>query len=264
MNPTAIPFADVTWNPVTGCSFGCDYCYARNFVPTFYPHRLDEPLRRKKPARIFLGSMGDIFDDSFSDEFRDRVFTAVAATPQHTYLLLTKQAGEMAEYFSQRREITRIMSLMARDEDGYTKWPLPNLWLGVTVTNQLDAYERIPLLLNTPAAHRYVAFEPLTGPVEMNPSWLMHSGYDYPGAEKRIDYAYVGGLNPGKPLHEGGCEDELCADCPDYDEDCGLIALRSLRDQFEAAGVPWMYKHGSATPPLDGVVYDALPGEETP
>jgi protein gp37 len=122
----------------------------------------------------------------------------------------------------------------------------------VTVTNQADADERIPLLLDTHAAHRFVSVEPMLGPVELHPN--------YPSAGiTGLDLVIVGGKTPGKPLHEQGCTDELCADCPDYDEDCGLIALRSLRDQCEAAGTPLHYKHGGTNPPLDGVVYDWRP-----
>ena len=339
MNKTNIPWADLTWNPITGCTKGCDYCYARGiarrfsestpeqiaeseddfakfaecfsaekdnpemgsvfpfgFLPTIYPHRLDEPLSAKKPSRIYLGSMGDIFDPAFPDDFRDRIFATVATTPQHTYLLLTKQPEEMRRYMVERQSHHTTPPPWPRHGDE-TAHRLPNLWLGVTVTNQADADERIPLLLDTPAAHRWVSVEPMLGPVDLsrwiNPTGLsacahcdndekhylssryvqemepQDDGFMCPecgetrlltGWDNGLDWVVVGGQTPGKPLHEQGCTDEECADCPDYDNDCGLIAVRSLRDQCAEAGTPVFYKHGGAVPELDGVKHDAIGG----
>ena len=303
MNKTTIPWADFTWNPITGCTKGCDYCYARKvtarfgadplsdlamvrdrrrakgeafeavpadgpfpvgFCPTTYEHRLKEPLHRKKPAVIFLGSMGDLFDPAFSDEFRDKVISVVGAARQHTFVLLTKQPEGMRDY---------LRGLIGNDA-GWARrlaasnaithgvvgnvWPLFNLWLGVTVTNQTDADERIPLLLDTPAAHRFVSMEPMLGAVELGDYLYEMDGGDFGSSQVPLDAVIVGGKTPGHPLHDkdwgwyrktgGGWEDTL-------------PALRSLRDQCLAAGVPFHYKHGGTNPPLDGVVYDARPGD---
>jgi protein gp37 len=280
------------------------------FAPTVYPHRLEEPLRLKEPAHIFLGSMGDLFDPAFPDEFRDRVFAAVALASWHTFVLLTKQPGNM------RRYVTEVVA----DPQRYTKWasrgagqaraegvadtppprwPLRNLWLGVTVTNQADADERIPLLLDTPAAVRFVSIEPMLGPANLR--WLHYLDFDMDAlngvyghgpqwqapTKAKLDWVVVGGRTPGQPLHEQGTHvtrithphpgadliacmeaerDGLPLDEPVVTEH-GIVTMqthggtwvRSLRDQCAAAGVPFFYKHGGTTPALDGVVYDQFP-----
>ncbi len=292
MNRTTIPWADFTWNPTTGCTFGCEWCYARKvaarfggptpqdsrapgyrlahegdvfpygFAPTLYEHRLTEPLRRRKPATIFLGSMGDVFDPAIPDGFRDRIIRAIFAAKQHTFVILTKRAGEMHRY----------MTDFGPGVDYRDVKPLPNLVLGVSVTNQADADERIPLLLDTPAAMRMVSVEPMLGPVDFGEVWLTDCrecdnfgseaivGLNQAGQSlcrdacvkggslPHLDFVAVGGKTPGKPLHEQ--DDVVCGPSP-------LDALRSLRDQCAEAGVPFHYKAGSHNPPLDGVVYDA-------
>jgi len=282
MNRTSIPWADFSWNPTTGCTFGCEWCYARKvaerfgdkrhaaqwledvadfgpcfyaeadnpeassvfpvgFAPTAYIHRLDEPLRRKKPAVIFLGSMGDVSDPAIPDSFRFQVLDTVRAASWHTCVLLTKRAKEQAEW------IRRYYADRGCDV-------LPNLVIGVSATNQADADERIPLLLDTPAAKRMVSVEPMLGPVDLSRHWLGACNcYDagYPDHQV-LDFVAVGGKTPGAPLHEPmrGWR-HATGWYPTID------ALRSLRDQCAAAGVPFHYKHGGTNPTLDGVVYDA-------
>lgn len=336
LNKTNIPWADVTWNPITGCTKGCEYCYARaiakrfgggfqeyaaedecrakrgeafpyGFMPTVYEHRLDEPLRSKKPLRIFLGSMGDIFDPAFPDEFRDRIFARVGMCPAwpndagpdtgpctgaHTFLLLTKQPAEMHRYWSDPHRFMKIEEAMERE--GFTgetedlvfghnlgdalNWP--NLWLGVTVTNQADADERIPLLLDTPAAHRWVSVEPMLGAVDLTGvagplGQFVHTydalrgrhchhddGSQYTNELNKLDWVVVGGKTPGKPLH-GDDTLIMLKDNSAYCEGDEVLSyscemLRSLRDQCAEASVPFFYKHGGTIPELDGVKHDAL------
>ena len=300
MNATNIPWADFTWNPTTGCTFGCEWCYARGvaarfsctslggnegerlrvarlydkafethsrrpfpaeFYPTLYARRLDEPLRRKKPAVIFLGSMGDVFDPAIPDEFRDRIFATVAAAHWHTFVVLTKRAGAMRDYFTgyiaEFGVLQRVMSVM--------HGPMPaNLVIGVSVTNQADADERIPLLLDTPAAKRMVSVEPMLGPVDLDGLWGYAGSADSEQlAHWPIHFVAVGGKTPGKPLHEqddcgsrdASCDADYCSSR--MPNTCPASWLRSLRDQCLAAGVPFHYKHGGTNPALDGVVYNA-------
>jgi len=228
---------------------------AADFTPTCHPYRLSQPLDRKKPAIIFIGSMGDVFDPAIPDEFRDRIFATVAAAHWHTFVVLTKRAKEMKRYVTEMRLAGRGASALWRNHGIQTDsaWWLnnfPNLWLGVTVTNQADADERIPLLLDTPAAKRMVSVEPMLGPVDLGDYVWEHDERDY--GRDHLDFVVVGGKTPGKPLHEQhGLEWNTELGPSDY--------LRSLRDQCFAAGVPLHYKHGGTNPALDGVVYDWRP-----
>ena len=197
---SAIEWTDATWNPVRGCtqvSPGCANCYAETFAERFrgvsghpyeqgfdlrlVPEKLDEPTRWKKGKRIFVNSMSDLFQDGVPNAFIDQAFAVMARTPQHTYQLLTKRAERMQAYsatlaaIDPKARARRILGAMyeqhparnlvlANIDDahlgGFT-WPLPNVWFGVSVENQHFADERIPLLLLTPAAVRFISAEPL-------------------------------------------------------------------------------------------------------
>jgi protein gp37 len=182
---SAIEWCDATWNPTTGCtkiSPGCAHCYietttpfrmqGRKFVHGHIPlklhdGRLEQPLRWKKPKRIFVNSLSDLFHADVPDSFIDRVFAVMALTPQHTYQLLTKRPDRMLAYLGVDRFelVERIESQLweMHTEDttnAVGRWPLPNVWLGVSVENQ-DFLKRIDLLKDTPAAVRFVSFEPL-------------------------------------------------------------------------------------------------------
>lgn len=165
MGDTKIDWAEKVWNPVTGCSkvsSGCKNCYAERmskrlagragypedgFKVTLHPDKLEEPRRWRKPSRIFVCSMGDLFHEDVPFAFVDKVIRNIRLSPQHIFLMLTKRPHSMKEYFEQIGEV-------------------PNLMLGVSVEDQKTADERIPLLLETPAAKRFVSYEPALGPVD--------------------------------------------------------------------------------------------------
>jgi protein gp37 len=206
MAATSIQWCDVVWNPTTGCrkvSPGCKHCYAEGVADRFWatqyppvparhacahpletrprrftdvqvhPDRLDQPLRWREPRRVFVNSMSDLFHEDIPDGFIADVFGVMAAAPQHTFQVLTKRPERMREMLSAFWfEMGVAEGLAAWVEDGKVAdpgvgWPLPNTWLGVSVEDQERADERIPLLLETPAAVRFLSCEPLLGPVDL-------------------------------------------------------------------------------------------------
>lgn len=141
-----------------------------------------EPLKRKKPTMYFVNSMGDLFHEDVPDAWIDRVFAVMALCPQHTFQVLTKRSARMREYF-RNRTATEVITRWAKEGEklrgdiGYDyiiendRTALPNVWLGVSAEDQTRADERIPDLLATPAAVRFVSAEPLLGPVDVS-AWL--------------------------------------------------------------------------------------------
>ena len=171
---TGIEWADATWNPVTGCtkvSPGCKHCYAerhwarlsapgqpyagRKFTDVaLHRERLEQPLRWLRPRRIFVNSMSDLFHEDVPDEFIWRVFMVMREAARHTFQVLTKRPVRMYQFlFDHWPQIA--------------DFPLENVWLGVSVENQQTAEERIPVLLDTPAAVRFVSLEPLLEQVRL-------------------------------------------------------------------------------------------------
>jgi protein gp37 len=198
-----------------------------------------KPLSWKRPRRIFACSMSDLFHEALPDEAIDRVFAVMALCPQHTFQVLTKRPERMRRYLSQAQgniwdammglPSRRVNYVVMRDGNPVIQaapgWPLPNVWLGVSVEDQQRADERIPLLLETPAAKRFLSCEPLLGPVDLWPKLI--GGVNVPG----LDWVIVGGESGkgARPMH------------PDW--------ARSLRDQCQAAGVPFFFKQwGSCLP----------------
>lgn len=198
---TDIEWCDATWNPMTGCSpisEGCEHCYARalarrfddklgytadghgSFWPRFHPERLDQPLHWRKPRRIFVCSMSDLFHEAFDYQQVDLVRDVMRHRPQHTFMVLTKRPEAMRKYV--------------------TEWSAfsPNVLLGVTAENQQRADERIPVLLDTPAAVRFVSLEPLLGPVDLTP-WSHEWNSSFLGGPRSsLDWVIVGGeTGPG-------------------------------------------------------------------
>lgn len=174
MTRTKIEWSDYSWNPVTGCSKvseGCRFCFARrmagrlagrcgypeaphHFDVTLHPDRLDQPLHWKKPRMIFVCSMSDLFHKDVPDNFRDRIFDVMAATPQHTYQVLTKRPKEMNLFLNHHYYAYTL-----------TK-PLPNVWLGISIENQGAADKRREYLRSVSAAVKFVSYEPALGPVD--------------------------------------------------------------------------------------------------
>lgn len=258
---TRIEWTDATWNPVTGCtkvSEGCDHCYAETiahrfagtaaypngFDVTLRPERLDQPLRWRRPRRIFVNSMSDLFHKDVPDEYIARVFAVMALAPQHTFQVLTKRPGRMRSLFTSV-DFWRTVGYICDDAGNPDVapdrlHPAPNVWLGVSVENQKWADVRIPQLLVTPAAVRFLSCEPMLAPVTLDLiryfdadcsgcSGIQSPAHDKscgnePGEHWGIDWVIVGGESGphARPMH------------PDW--------ARSLRDQCVAAGVAFHFK----------------------
>lgn len=247
-----IEWTDATWNPIVGCSVkspGCINCYAMKMArrielmgnaphyagtttmsktgPVYNGHvaqapekTLLEPLRWKKPRRIFVNSMGDLFHENVPDEWIDKAFAVMALCPQHQFQVLTKRAERMRDYVTRAGGGERFDGIWRAQFDvkpayGHScyDWPLPNVWFGVSAERQQEWDERKEHLRATPAAVHFASFEPLLGTI-IEPRPLS----DF------IQWAIVGGEGgPGaRPMH------------PDW--------ARSLRAQCEAAGVPFFFK----------------------
>ena len=211
---TKIEWCDEVWNPVTGCtkvSAGCKNCYAERmakrlggrfgyppapdqFQVTLHPELLDKPARWRKPRRVFVNSMSDLFHPDVPDEFIWRIFeTMTRGNRRHTYMILTKRPERMLSWFNNFQE--RFWHYHAPDEPQRefvsALWPDPCLWLGVSVEDQKSANERLPILAQIPAAKRFVSCEPLLGPVDLA-EWISPCacGCDGHGS---IDWVIVGG-----------------------------------------------------------------------
>ncbi|MCP4678083.1 MAG: phage Gp37/Gp68 family protein [Deltaproteobacteria bacterium] len=270
-NKSKIEWCDATWNPVVGCtpiSPGCTHCYAERMAHR--SHMLERPFRWKRPRRIFVCSMSDLFHEAVPFEFIAAVFGVMAANLQHTFMVLTKRADRMLEFFEWlitckewlhspgdgpaqlrqrvRSHLPRRTSMMIQMEppnDSFgpqtpTPWPLPNVWLGVTTENQAMADKRIPVLLQCPAAGRFVNCEPLLGSIDI--SYLpvdqcLHNRGPVGGRRLigGLDWVIVGGESgPGaRSMH------------PSW--------VRSIRDQCVEAGVPFMFKQWGEWLPDDQV-----------
>lgn len=280
---TEIEWTDATWNPLRGCarvSNGCQHCYAETVAHRFggpgqpyegltrivngrpawtgevrlVPEMLDQPLRWRRPRRIFVNSMSDLFHESVPDAFISRVFSVMARAQHHTFQILTKRARRMRDVVSRLSELDVLIPDRERPF-GCDIRPRENVWLGVSVENQAAADERIPLLLDTPAEVRWISAEPLLGNIDLT----MLAYYPCPNAadgmlmdwetgayecctdcdhtgisnEIGIDWVVAGGESgpDARPMH------------PDW--------LRSLRDQCADAGVPFFFKQWGEWSPID-------------
>jgi protein gp37 len=267
---STIEWTDATWNPIRGCSRvseGCRNCYAERVAirfngpgqaydglakitnghpqwtgkVAFIQEHLHDPLKWKEPRRIFVNSMSDLFHESLSDNHIAAIFLTMAAcaedstvrkmkgTGAHTFQILTKRPLRMLNFINE-----------FKFPSGKTlaDTPLPNVWLGVSVENQKAADERIPLLLSTPAAVRWISAEPLLGPIDLERIAVKLSNprpdlgdpthasalFDHAGDTAKVGWVVAGGESgPGaRPMH------------PDW--------ARSLRDQCKSAGVAFFFK----------------------
>lgn len=220
---TGIEWTDATWNPVSGCSAvspGCDHCYAETianrfagtkawpngFQVTLRPERLDQPIRWKRPRRIFVNSTSDLFHDLIPDDYIAQVWAVMARCQHHTFQILTKRHGRMRSLLEDpvsmfyRRIYDHLVSMDYEWIDTHPlTWPLPNVWLGCSVENQKWADIRVPALLETPASVRFVSAEPMLGPVDL---WHSHCpSHDFNGGfctfscpeRRQVDWVICGG-----------------------------------------------------------------------
>jgi protein gp37 len=289
---TKIEWCDATWNPTSGCtpiSDGCRNCWAkrmahrqrgRNGYPaddpfrvTFHHERIDQPLRWKKPRRIAVSLMGDLFHDDVPFEWIDKVFAVInaawvqmpipqdvmTAKPWHTFLILTKRPERMCKYMLSRSPRFNAEShpiiKAGRGKNGCLRghgldvmnagacvaWPPSNAWLGVSIENQQTADERIPWLLKCPAAVRFVSAEPLLGQISFKTiGGIELTKYEGGGrlGQDVLDqkYQHIDWVIAGG---ESGSGARPCH--PDW--------IRSLRDQCNAVDVPFFFKQwGEWTP----------------
>lgn len=291
---THIEWTDETWNPGSGCtriSEGCQNCYIERTPPMrmahrrfdgpqigattgvrLHPDRLAVPLRWRKPRKVFVCSMADLFHEDVPAAFIADVFGVMAANymhsgATHTFQVLTKRPARMRALLSDatfRGEVAA--SAAQRTDEGHADtvldaittevWPLPNVWLGVSTESQKWADIRIPQLLDTPAAVRFVSAEPLLGPVALHPYWMVGAPYwgepEPTGPNgipmrplmktRGLDWVIVGGESgPGaRPMH------------PDW--------ARSLRDQCVLAKVPFLFKQWGEHVTVDQMPEDTFRG----
>ena len=268
MSQTGIEWTDATWNPVTGCdrvSPGCAHCYALDlaarlkrmgqpryqrdggrssgpgFGVTLHPDKLGEPLRWRKPRKVFVNSMSDLFHDQVPDDFICRVFDVMRACQAgvglgvgHTFQVLTKRPERMRDVcrrlrFNDRGKGRVWLADAPEDLDGYALMgglsgcrPLPNVWLGVSIENRRFV-GRADVLRDTPAAVRFISAEPLIGPLVC------------PSCKDNGSVEPWGGY-PGGAACPRGCADGAS---PGHDH-CG--------PSLELTGIDWLIVGGESGP----------------
>jgi protein gp37 len=302
---TKIEWSDATWNPVTGCtrvSPGCGTprfegdkpggCYAEALAERFRgtsghyyehgfdvqlrPDMLDRPLRWKKPRLIFVNSMSDLFHDSIPDDYIARVFAVMAVAKQHTFQVLTKRHGRMRSLLNSGHFVAKVWGEVDKRAPGvgaqavmmWPSMPLPNVWIGVSVESQQWADIRIPPLLETPAAVRWISAEPLLGPVDLD-EWLpcvfctagvvedQNWSPEFPRHRRSIGDGYI----PCAACNLGNWEERtrpaLSWIVAGGESGPGARPMhpewaRSLRDQCQQASVPFLFKQWGAWVPSEG------------
>lgn len=252
---------------------------------------LTAPLRQKKPTDYFVNSMSDLFHPAVPDALIDRVFAVMALCPQHVFKILTKRPDRMREYMISRRGLNGNIggeAVAIALEDGKSEYGgvsatfpakaadvrevviervydgLPNVWLGTSVEDQTRADERIPHLLATPAALRFLSMEPLLGPVDLT---MIQFPNDRGGMEcwDALDLHLV----DNEPMPAGNCEGTINWVIVGGESGPGARPMhpdwaRSLRDQCAAAGVPFFFKQWGAWLPIFEHPWNAIAAESCP
>ena len=302
---TGISWTDSTWNPTTGCdtiSPGCDNCYAMRDAPRLqammrannvdayqrdgtaprsgpgfgfqmYPERFAIPrrwhksdVRHNRTRRVFVNSMSDLFHEQIDVRFLEAVFDVMHECPRHTFQILTKRHRNMHRLLAGGWPHSPCSGPIA----DHRQEPAQNIWLGVSVENQQWADARIPWLLKTPAAVRWLSCEPLLGPLDLSP-WLSQGDWWCDACDAYISDAQV----TNEELHEN-CRTEVKWKCVlDWvvvggESGPGWRPMeaqwaRDIRDQCVDAGVALHFKQWSGLRPkalgreLDGRTWDEYP-----
>lgn len=253
---TRIAWSDATWNPITGCtkvSSGCKHCYAerewrrlaaaphtvytgRPFTSVrVHPERFGQPLRWRRPRRIFVNSMSDLFHEAVSDGFIDQVLAVMLLAPHHTFQVLTKRPQRTRAYFAGADLYARVLAAanvlradhprLRLDCIGIDDPASPmarHIWWGVSVEDQKAADQRIPLLLEVPVANHWISAEPLLERIEIG--FAMPLGMAGSSYKKSLKWVVVGG-------ESGPYARPLLADW-----------IRKMRDDCVQDGVPLLVK----------------------
>lgn len=241
-----IEWTNATWNPVTGCtkvSAGCRGCYAERHARRFWGDRkftdvqthndrLDQPLRWKKPRMIFVNSMSDLFHESVPYEFINKVFQTMYDAKQHTFQILTKRPVRMFNFVSSSAYLSNA--------------PLENVWLGVSCENQETTDERIPVLLQTPAAVRFISAEPLIGKIDLK---MPNGRHDFVGRLDRV--CEICNFPDRHPFHKQVVDWVIAGgESGPHARPCHPHWIRSLRDQCKNSGVPFFFKQWGEWKPI--------------
>jgi len=285
---TEIQWTDSTWNPVSGCtkvSSGCKFCYAERITEgrlkqdftkvTLHPERLEQPLRWRKPRRIFVNSMSDLFHEDIPDLFIVDVFRMMNYCHDHQFQVLTKRIERVVDCLSV------VYASMAPTSPHLPElpWPLLNVWLGVSCENQEQADKRIPLLLQTPAAVRFVSLEPLLGPIDIRDYLKLYDREKVNindgrkiapiGEGRAIAWVIAGGESGGPPERAlvYHCETVGCyhPETNWHPKPEALYWARTIRDQCVSSKVPFHFKQWGGPRPksggrlLDGQTWDEFP-----
>lgn len=298
---TGISWTDSTWNPVTGCtrvSAGCDHCYAvemtkrlakygsKNYIGLVndgkshfngvvrcHDDMLLKPFGWKKPRRVFVNSMSDLFHKDVPFEFIDKVFAVMALCPHLTFQILTKRPERAAEYLNAHPGLTRpqLIGLEAvqvaerhcprasRNASwAGTIWPIPNVWLGTSVEDQKAADERIPHLLRCPAAVRFLSVEPLLGQVDLDRHFPSFEGRFFGRIPITASVMRDDCINPNPPVIDWAI---VGGESGPGRREMRLEWLEGIVRQCQAAGVPVFVKQASgARPGMQGGIPDRIWG----
>lgn len=254
------------------------------------PERHELPLRWKNPRSVFVNSLSDLFHEDVPQGFIDAVFAVMALRPEHRFMVLTKRHREMRDYLTDaavRERVSEVAESLI-DMHGTRQekwdlnrrrhaisptlktWPLPNVWLGVSVEDQKAAASRVPVLAETPAAVRFLSCEPLLGPLEFTVTLRGgdQHGYGTVRHDLLTGYKWMWDgfevpLEPTGPIHWVIAGAESGTGARPMDEDW----VRGIRDACTLENVPFFYKQNAdkgrklSLPELDGRRWADLPGQ---